>query len=136
MRLFVTSDASDVRERLLEAATAAEDLRPIADQLLGVLRSASARQFASGSGWARSEKASGLTLVDTGRLRDSLTRAGGDSRTLEREGEVTIVSTVPYASYLADGARGMPRRDPSLVDEWRVGRDAAQVLADYIAGAT
>jgi len=133
MRLTVSANTRPLTERLLEGALRADDIAPIGDQLLDVIRSASARQFATGAGWVRSHKA-GATLVDTGRLRDSFTRAGGASSTSTRGESVTLETRVPYAGYLADGARGMPARDPSRVDDWRVARDAAQVLVDYITG--
>lgn len=134
MRLSITTEAGRAQESLVERALAAESIEPIADQILEVVRGASARQFASGAGWARSQKASGLTLVDEGNLRDSLTRAGGNARTTIRSDEVLLESREASGRYLAAGARGMPVRDPSHVEAWRIERDAGQVLVDYIAG--
>ncbi|WP_369070021.1 hypothetical protein [Kineococcus terrestris] len=136
LRLHLTSDAEQAGQELLERARDAEDLRPVAEDVLDVLQRASARQFATGAGWPRSEKAGGLTLVKSGRLRDSLTRGTSYTRTREGAGSVEIETTVPYAEYLAAGARGMPARDPARVDEWRVRRDVAEVLARHLTGGS
>lgn len=131
MKLLVTAKTGPAQEYLRsrgERLQSRELFRRLGDEA----RKASARQFATGAGWEPARDG-GRPLVDTGTLRDSLTRAGARFQRVDMTSDsIEIESTVPYAEYLRRGARGAPPRDPSKVDEPALQRAAAAVLMAYL----
>lgn len=115
MRLLVDVDVSgpvDQLHQMTERTRSSQLMRILADDL----EEYETRMFRTrGDGeWARNDadtveqKGGGPVLVDQGKLMRNLTRA-------RIEGDSAIVSqgTAFYGSFLRDGDRGMPRRNPA-----------------------
>lgn len=119
-----------------------QDPRPALEILADQVRKAYSRQYRSGTGWAPLKastvraKGSNKKLVDSGRMRNALTRKNGGGSTLDfsRYGlELRLVDRqLPQAKYLKSGARGMPPRDPGQLDRERLLRDSREVLLAHI----
>lgn len=131
MRLIVTADTGPAVKELTSRGLrlgSRELFRRLGDEA----RKASARQFATGAGWEPARDG-GRPLVETGTLRESLTRAGARFQRVGITADsVEIETTVPYAQYLRRGARGAPPRDPSKVDERSLQRAATAVLMAFL----
>lgn len=131
------ADAAAAREQLQGIMRRAEDLRPAWRDVVDVLEDAAERRFArQGEGdWppldpetlARRSGLSTRMLVETGRLRRSLTATGArDAIRSLRPGELVWGTRTPYAVHVARRRDPMPELDGDLVEE------IGEVLAAYL----
>lgn len=119
-----------------------QDPRSALEVLADQVRKAYSRQYRTGAGWAplKAEtvrlKGNNKKLVDSGKMRNALTRTSGGGSTIDfsRYGlELRLNnSQIPQAKYLKVGAKGMPPRDPGRLDRERLLRDAREVLLAHI----
>lgn len=104
-RVTITPDSAAVRQALARAARAADDLTPLMDRIGAALVASTQLRFEdqrspAGVAWLRSRRAAsvgGQTLVDSGRLRASITHRPARDR-------VEVGTNVIYAATHQFGA--------------------------------
>lgn len=131
-----------VSARLQKLLSRLGDLTPVMDEIGAHLAQTTAERFESGTGpdgkkWKpsiRAQAQGGLTLVDSGRLRDSITwRAGRDS--------VEIGSNLIYAAIHQMGGEAGRNHSVKLPARPYLGvsagdeREIGAIIDDYLAGA-
>jgi phage gpG-like protein len=138
VRLVVDVDVSGPLAQLGGMRQRAENTRALMGILATGLEDYERTMFAtSGEGtWAPDDvdtleqKGGGRTLVDEGRLMRQLTTAR-----IVGESAIVDQGTAFYGSFLRDGDRGMPRRNPAPAPQRRhVDRWADQVLGYITTG--
>lgn len=136
MHLEVEWHARGPRRRLGRIEERLDDPQGMLRHLLPELHDYEAEVFATeGHGeWAPNAagtletKGSGRVLVNTGALMADLTGGRGDV-----SGETLSVGTSKaYAGYLRDGARGMPRRNPTPTPDNGTVREWGTHLLTYV----